>query len=76
MPDGRKTVLHLSATGGTPPYRFYVVPTAGGEGAPSWFRLAPDGTVTVEPPEGVSAHLSLSVQVIDANGERSEPCAP
>ena len=67
MPGGRTTVEHLSATGGTPPYRFYLVPEPGGPGVPSWLHLAADGTLTLEPPAGVAA-VTLPVEVVDSNG--------
>jgi hypothetical protein len=70
VPGGRATVRHLSATGGTPPYRFYLVPEPGGPGVPSWLHLAADGTLTLEPPAGVAA-VSLPVEVVDSNGEHS-----
>jgi hypothetical protein len=70
VPGGRTTVEHLSATGGTPPYRFYLVPEPGGPGVPSWLHLAADGTLTLEPPAGVAA-VTLPVEVVDSNGEHS-----
>jgi hypothetical protein len=69
VPGGRRTVEHLSASGGTPPYRFYIVPESGGEGVPSWLQLAADGTLTLEPPAGTS--VDLPVEVVDAHGEHS-----
>lgn len=70
IPGGQRTVKHLSATGGTPPYRFYIVPEPGGASVPSWLKLAADGTLTVEPPVGAIA-VNLPVEVIDSNGEHS-----
>ena len=70
LPGGQRTVEHLSATGGTPPYRFYIVPEPGGPGVPSWLQLAAAGTLTVEPPVGATA-VSLPVEVVDSNGEHS-----
>jgi hypothetical protein len=70
LPGGQRTVEHLSATGGTPPYRFYIVPEPGGPVVPSWLHLAADGTLTVEPPEGSTA-TNLPVEVVDSNGEHS-----
>lgn len=70
LPAGKRTVEHLSASGGTPPYRFYIVPEPGGEEVPSWLKLATDGTLTVEPPLGATA-VNLPVEVVDANGEHS-----
>lgn len=67
---GQRTVEHLSASGGTPPYRFYIVPEPGGASVPSWLHLAADGTLTVEPPEGVTS-VSLPIEVVDADGEHS-----
>jgi hypothetical protein len=70
LPAGRRTVEHLSASGGTPPYRFYIVPEPGGPGVPPWLHLAADGTLTLETPPG-SATVSLPVEVVDSNGEHS-----
>ena len=70
LPSGRRTVRHLEATGGTPPYRFYFVPEPGGPGVPSWLYLAPDGTLTVDPPIGVAA-VEIPVEVVDGSGEHS-----
>ena len=67
---GRRTVERLSATGGVPPYRFYAVPEAGGPGVPPWLHLAPDGTLIVEPPLGVTV-ITLPVEVVDSTGEHS-----
>jgi hypothetical protein len=67
---GRRTIGHMSATGGTPPYRFYLVPEPGGPGVPSWLRLAADGTLTLEPPAGASA-VTVPVEVVDSTGEHS-----
>jgi hypothetical protein len=70
LPGGQRTVEHLSASGGTPPYRFYIVAEPGGPIVPSWLHLAADGTLTVEPPEGSTA-INLPVEVVDSNGEHS-----
>ena len=69
--DGRKTIKHLGATGGVPPYRYYVITEPGRELVPSWWALAPDGTVTIAPPVDADVKVSETVQVIDSNGERS-----
>ena len=66
----RRIVEHLTATGGTPPYRFYIVPEPGGPGVPSWLHLASDGTLTLEPPPGV-APVTLPVEVVDSTGQHS-----
>ena len=50
MPGEEKTVEHLTASGGSPPYRFYVVPEPDQAGVPYWFQLAADGTLILEPP--------------------------
>ena len=47
---GSRTVEHLSASGGVPPYRFYAVPEPGGPGVPAWLRLTAAGTLILEPP--------------------------
>jgi hypothetical protein len=70
LPNRRRTIEHLSATGGVPPYRFYIVPEPGGPAVPSWLHLAPDGTVTVEPPVGFAV-ITFPVEVVDSNGEHS-----
>jgi hypothetical protein len=67
---GRTTVEHLSATGGTPPYRFYIVTEPGGAGAPSWLHLAADGTLALEPPPNAGA-VTLDVEVVDSTGAHS-----
>jgi hypothetical protein len=68
---GQRIVKHLSATGGTPPYRFYIVPESGGPEVPPWLALAADGTVTIEPPVGEPVKVNLAVEVVDSNGEHS-----
>jgi hypothetical protein len=70
LPNRHRTIEHLSATGGVPPYRFYIVPEPGGPGVPSWLHLASDGTLTVEPPVGFAA-VTLPVEVVDSHGEHS-----
>lgn len=70
--DGRATVEHLHASGGTPPYRYYLWSEPGVPPVPSWVDLAPDGTLSLEPPGGTSTDVSLSVYVIDANGYSSQ----
>jgi hypothetical protein len=67
---GVRTVEHLTASGGVPPYRFYAVPEPGGPGVPSWIRLAADGTLTLEPPPSATA-FTLPVEVVDSTGEHS-----
>lgn len=70
VPSAMRTVEHLSASGGTPPYRFYIVPEPGGPGVPSWLHLASDGTLILEPPAGATS-VNLPVEVVDSNGEHS-----
>lgn len=70
LPAGQLTVRHLAATGGVPPYRFYLVPEAGGPVVPSWLKLAADGTLSIEPPAAGSA-VNVTVEVVDSNGEHS-----
>ncbi len=70
VPGGGRVVEHLTATGGAPPYRFYIVPEPGGPGVPSWLHLASDGTLTLEPPPGV-ASINLPVEVVDSTGAHS-----
>jgi hypothetical protein len=70
VPEGQRTVKHLSAAGGVPPYRFYLVPEPGGPAVPGWLKLAADGTLTIEPPAGAPG-LSIPVLVVDADGEHS-----
>lgn len=70
LPAGRLTVRHLTASGGTPPYRFYPALEAGGPGLPSWLHLAADGTLTLEPPADTTS-VVVAVEVVDANGEHS-----
>jgi hypothetical protein len=69
--SGRRTVEHLTATGGRPPYRYYLWNEAG-KRAPSWLHLAPDGTVIIEPPPGVSVSVLVRVYVVDSTGARSQ----
>jgi len=70
IPSGSRSVRHLSATGGLPPYRFYIVPEPGGPAVPSWLHLAADGTLIIEPPLG-SVAVNFAVEVVDSNGEHS-----
>jgi hypothetical protein len=67
---GERTVEHLSATGGVPPYRFYAVPEPGGPGVPAWLHLAADGTLTLESPPSATA-VTVGVEVVDSTGEHS-----
>ncbi len=70
LPAGRRTTRHLTASGGTPPYRFYIVSEPGGPGIPSWVTLAANGTLSVEPPSG-GLDVNLTVEVVDSKGEHS-----
>jgi hypothetical protein len=70
LQSGQRTVEHLTAAGGAPPYRFYFVPERGGPGVPVWVHLVPDGTLIVEPPLGVTS-VRLQVEVVDSDGEHS-----
>jgi hypothetical protein len=70
IPTGSRTVEHLTATGGVPPYRFYAVPEPGGPGVPSWVELAADGTLILEPPSDATA-ITVPVEVVDSTGEHS-----
>jgi hypothetical protein len=67
---GQLTVRHLAASGGAPPYRFYLVPEAGGPAVPSWLKLSADGTLSIEPPAGGSS-FNFTIEVVDSNGEHS-----
>jgi hypothetical protein len=67
---GQVTVRHLTASGGLPPYRFYLVPEAGGPAVPSWLKLAADGTLSIEPLTAGSS-VNFTVEVVDSNGEHS-----
>jgi hypothetical protein len=70
LPTGQLTVRHLAATGGVPPYRFYLLPEAGGPPVPSWLKLAADGTLSIEPLTAGSS-VNVTVEVVDGNGEHS-----
>jgi hypothetical protein len=70
LPAGKLSVRHLAAAGGLSPYRFYLVPEAGGPAVPSWLKLATDGTLSVEPPAAGSS-VNVTVEVVDSNGEHS-----
>jgi hypothetical protein len=70
VPAGQRTVEHLSASGGVPPYRFYLAPEPGGPGVPGWLHLAADGTLILEPPLS-GAVISVPVEVVDSTGEHS-----
>jgi hypothetical protein len=67
---GRRTVEHLTATGGKPPYRFYIHNEAELT-APPWLQLAPDGTLVIEPPAGVVTSVRVRVYVVDSTGAYS-----
>lgn len=72
LPDGSTTTEHLTANGGTPPYRYYIWnDPANMAGVPSWVSLAPDGTLTIEPPASASGEVSFYVYAFDSNGEHS-----
>ena len=70
IPSDSRIVRHLGASGGVAPYRFYIVPEAGGPPVPSWLHLAADGTLIIEPPTG-SLAVDLDVEVVDSRGEHS-----
>ncbi len=70
--DGSSTTVRLSATGGVAPYRFYIRSEPGIALVPAWVRLAPDGTLTITPPQNASARVVLTVYVVDAQGDYSE----
>ncbi len=72
LPDGQTTIEHLAATGGTPPYRYYIWnDSTNMAGVPSWVNLASDGTLTIEPPVGAVGEVSFYVYVFDSKGEHS-----
>jgi alpha-tubulin suppressor-like RCC1 family protein len=72
LPDGQTTTVQLTATGGTAPYLFYIWnEPANAAKVPSWVSLAAGGTLTIEPPEGVSGEVSFAVYAFDANGDHS-----
>ena len=72
LPDGQTTVEHLTATGGTAPYRYYIWnEPANMAGVPSWVSLASDGTLTIEPPASASGEVSFYVYAFDGKGEHS-----
>ena len=72
LPDGTTTIEHLTATGGTPPYRYYIwnEPENAAK-VPSWVKLATDGTLTIEAPASASGEVSFYVYAFDSNGEHS-----
>jgi hypothetical protein len=70
VPGGSRTVEHLTASGGVPPYRFYAVAEPGGPGVPAWLRLAADGTLVLEPPAEETS-VTLAVEVVDSTGQHS-----
>jgi alpha-tubulin suppressor-like RCC1 family protein len=72
LPDGQTTVEHLTATGGVPPYRYYIwnEPENAAK-VPSWVKLATDGTLTIEPPASASGEVSFYVYAFDSKGEHS-----
>ncbi len=72
VPDGQQTVVHLSASGGVAPYRFYVWnEPANAAKVPRWVTLGTDGTLTIEPPSHASGEVSFAVYAFDADGEHS-----
>ena len=72
LPDGQTTTVQLTATGGTAPYLFYVwnEPVNAAK-VPSWVHLATDGTLTIEPPAGISDEVRFAVYAFDASGDHS-----
>jgi hypothetical protein len=72
LPEGRRTLIRLRATGGIPPYRYYLIEEPGRPAVPSWVSLAADGMLTIEPPVGADASVRLSVYVVDASGAYSQ----
>ena len=68
--DGQRTVQHLSATGGKPPYRFYIDNEANSM-APAWLQLAPDGTLIIQPPASIVTTVRLRVYIVDSTGDYS-----
>jgi alpha-tubulin suppressor-like RCC1 family protein len=72
LPDGTTTIEHLTASGGTPPYRYYIwnEPENAAK-VPSWVTLASDGTLTIEPPASASGEVSFYVYAFDSKGEHS-----
>jgi hypothetical protein len=70
--DGMRTVGRLSASGGVAPYRFYIRREAGAPAVPSWVTLTPDGMLTIAPPLGADANVTLMVYAVDATGAFSQ----
>jgi hypothetical protein len=72
LPAGQETIEHLTASGGTSPYTFAVSPDPGNEAkVPSWVHLAPDGTLTIDPPAETNQSVSFYVYATDADGQDS-----
>lgn len=68
VPAGQQTIEHLSASGGTPPYSYHfynLYPV------PSWVTLAPDGTLTINPPAGDQHSYSFYTYAFDATNQHS-----
>lgn len=70
--DGTRTVVRLTASGGTAPYRFYIWQEPGAAAVPSWVRLAPRGTLAIAPPAGASLNVNLMIYAVDATGDYSQ----
>jgi hypothetical protein len=68
---GQRAVFHLSASGGSPPYRFAQWIDSSGSSLPAWADLASDGTLTLDPPLGVEGDFAAFVYAYDSSGRHS-----
>jgi hypothetical protein len=72
LPAGELSVEHLSASGGKAPYEFGISHSAANTAAvPDWVDLAPDGTLTIDPPAGTLRSVGFYVYATDATGQSS-----
>jgi hypothetical protein len=69
---GQTTVWNITATGGTPPYTFAISTISKNiDRVPDWVELAPDGTLSILPPDGTDENVSFYVFATDATGQQS-----
>jgi hypothetical protein len=72
VPAGKHSDRLMTASGGTPPYRFAVWNSpANTADVPGWVTVSPDGRVSIDPPATFAGRVSFYVYASDSAGQHS-----